>query len=84
MLLVVMLDRARSQGPGPVMPLAGWSIRKMPLQVPQEPIITEKKNDGGVTTPAHNDDDGRASRHLHLHDKGTRIAPGRTIGPCLR
>ena len=31
-----------------------------------------------------NDDDSRASRHLHLHDNGTRIAPGRTIGPCLR
>jgi hypothetical protein len=34
------------------MTLAGWSVRKMPLQVPQEPIITEKKNGGGVTTPA--------------------------------
>ena len=33
------------------MTLAGWSFRKMPLRVPQEPIITEKKN-GGVTTPA--------------------------------
>ena len=33
------------------MTLAGWSPRKMPLQVPQEPIITEQKN-GGVTTPA--------------------------------
>ncbi len=33
------------------MTLAGWSFRTMPLQVPQEPIITEKKN-GGVTTPA--------------------------------
>jgi hypothetical protein len=32
------------------MTLAGWSFRKMPLQVPQEPIITE--NGGGVTTPA--------------------------------
>jgi phage/plasmid-like protein (TIGR03299 family) len=27
--------------------LAGWNVRKMPLQVPQEPIITED----GVTTP---------------------------------
>jgi hypothetical protein len=34
------------------MTLAGWSVRKMPLKVPQEPIITEKKNGGGVTTPA--------------------------------
>jgi hypothetical protein len=34
------------------MTLAGWSCRKMPLQVPQEPIITEKKKNGGVTTPA--------------------------------
>ena len=33
------------------MTLAGWSCRKMPLRVPQEPIITEQKN-GGVTTPA--------------------------------
>ena len=33
------------------MTLAGWSFRKMPLRVPQEPIITEQKN-GGVTTPA--------------------------------
>ena len=28
--------------------LAGWNVRKMPLQVPQEPII----DDHGVTTPA--------------------------------
>ena len=28
--------------------LAGWNVRKMPLQVPQEPVI----NDDGVTTPA--------------------------------
>ena len=34
------------------MTLAGWSPHKMPLQVPQQPIITEKKNGGGVTTPA--------------------------------
>ena len=34
------------------MTLAGWSFHKMPLQVPQEPIITEKKNGGGVPTPA--------------------------------
>jgi hypothetical protein len=36
------------------MTLAGWSPRKMPLQVPQEPIITEKKKNGGggVPTPA--------------------------------
>jgi hypothetical protein len=35
------------------MTLAGWSVRNMPLQVPQEPIITEQKKDGGgVTTPA--------------------------------
>jgi hypothetical protein len=37
------------------MTLAGWSFRTMPLQVPQEPIITEKKkkkNGGGVPTPA--------------------------------
>lgn len=27
--------------------LAGWNVRKMPLQVPQEPIVTEH----GVTTP---------------------------------
>ncbi|MCV7034821.1 MULTISPECIES: DUF932 domain-containing protein [Mycobacterium] len=27
--------------------LAGWNVRKMPLQVPQEPIVT----DHGVTTP---------------------------------
>ena len=33
------------------MTLARWSFRKMPLRVPQEPIITEQKN-GGVTTPA--------------------------------
>jgi hypothetical protein len=39
------------------MTLAGWSFRKMPLQVPQKPIITEKKKkkkkkNGGVTTPS--------------------------------
>ena len=37
------------------MTLAGCSVRKMPLQIPQEPIITEKKkkkNGGGVSTPA--------------------------------
>jgi hypothetical protein len=40
------------------MTLAGGSVRKMPLQVPQQPIITEKKKkkkkkkNGGVTTPA--------------------------------
>ena len=34
------------------MTLAGCSVRKMPLQIPQEPIITEKKTGGGVTTPA--------------------------------
>jgi hypothetical protein len=35
------------------MTLARWSFRKMPLQVPQEPIITEKKKkNGGVTSPA--------------------------------
>ena len=34
------------------MTLAAWSFRKMPLQVPQEPIITKKKTGGGVTTPA--------------------------------
>ena len=28
--------------------LAGWNVRKMPLQVPQEPVI----DDTGVTTPA--------------------------------
>ena len=28
--------------------LAGWNVRKMALQIPQEPIIT----DDGVTTPA--------------------------------
>ncbi len=33
------------------MTLAGWSCRKMPLRVPQQPIITKQKN-GGVTTPA--------------------------------
>jgi succinate dehydrogenase/fumarate reductase flavoprotein subunit len=30
------------------------------------------------------DDDSRATRRLHLHDNGTRIAPGGTIGLCLR
>jgi len=34
------------------MTLAGWSFRTMPLQFPQEPTITEKKNGGGVPTPA--------------------------------
>ena len=39
------------------MTLAGWSPRKMPLQVPQQPIITERRRrkdekNGGVTTPA--------------------------------
>jgi hypothetical protein len=28
--------------------LSGWDVRKMPLMVPQEPVIT----DNGVTTPA--------------------------------
>ena len=28
--------------------LAGWNVRKMPLQVPQEPVV----DDAGVTTPA--------------------------------
>ena len=41
MLRVVMLDRTAPRDPGPVMTLAGWSPRKMPLQVPQEPIVTE-------------------------------------------
>jgi hypothetical protein len=33
------------------MTLAGWSFRTMPLQYPQEPIITEKKNSGDVSLP---------------------------------
>jgi hypothetical protein len=33
---------------------------------------------------SENDDDSRASRHLHLHGNRTRIAPGRSVGPCLR
>ena len=33
------------------MTLAGWSPQNA-LAVPQQPIITEKKNGGGVTTPA--------------------------------
>jgi hypothetical protein len=35
-------------------------------------------------SPDDNDDDSRASRHLHLHDNRTRIVPGRVIGLCLR
>jgi succinate dehydrogenase/fumarate reductase flavoprotein subunit len=31
-----------------------------------------------------NEDDSRATRRLHLHDNGTRIVPGGTIGLCLR
>ena len=49
MLRVVMLDRTAPRGPGPVMTLAGWSFRTMPLQFPQEPTITEKKNGGDVS-----------------------------------
>jgi hypothetical protein len=50
MLPAVMLDRTAPRG-GPVITLAGWSFHAMPLEVTQEPIITETKN-GGVTTPA--------------------------------
>jgi len=31
------------------MTLAGWRFRTMPLQFPQEPTITEKKNGGDVS-----------------------------------
>jgi hypothetical protein len=33
---------------------------------------------------ADNDDDRRASRHLHLHDNRIRITPGCAINLCLR
>ena len=48
--LVLAADHAEDiqcavDGVGPH--LAGWNVRKMPLQVPQEPVI----GDTGVTTP---------------------------------